>query len=449
MGKTKKKRSSMREELLAKESEQRKLVEQTYTEPIHPGTDLKEFQNWLGIFYRHVYRHEDELKRLLRQNSVLRQHYERLVVKNHNATVKLTHEDFFQRYLYRCDPQRVWNWELQGSQKRLDLQESSSSLLDDAATVQVRQVLKNNNSISVQASHAQEKMEDEEPMPPESESTPASTPASEAKASKQKKIHECKDKEPMPAPFSLLLVSGAIALFGFLILSIWIYHVPSNDNSWKASACKLVRTADTSASLLSNDLPWWSPQVRLGCQQQHTLANVQLDSNQEPDQNISTRPWSVNPVRWHRRRTQNYYTTKNGAKVLVRQQEGHDDLQQDAAPQWSLLHWRSQQQNQLLATQNQPQEGASVSPWSAIANKFRGRGWKSRSWGQTDDGEMVMEEQEISVTTTTAQRSRGQPQTRNPSSTRTQVTTDTKENQKYIKTVVTEVKKTTIYTPVE
>ena len=55
-----------------------------------------------------------------------------------------------------------------------------------------------------------------------------------------------------------------------------------------------------------------------------------------------------------------------------------------------------QKNNLLLASSDDnSSEGGG---WSSLMDKVRGRGWKSKSWGETDQGELVLEEQEISVT---------------------------------------------------
>lgn len=473
MGKnrSRKKKSSVRSELLANEAEHRQSVEETYTKPIHPGQDLAEFKEFLSIFYKHVYRHDGELKKLVRQNSVIGKHYERLVPR------QISHEDFFQRYLYRCDKQRVFQWEKRQSLKEQENGTAgtlSSSLLHDAAEVQVREALRTSErdmkaEPPIVADDSDEVQTEEigKPGTAVEDRTLETQAKGEAKVKEtgQSKASVSDDEVKLPGLSSLESTSVAsddgcsdinrilppehsfsgkdravflkFCLFFvglIMVLSLLVYSTPA-DNPIK------VAVSDTiCVDLPSNDdtmLLWWSPKKWIAhselCARQTSEPVIVVDGQGREEH--TQRPWSAlaNKVRWHRRRTQNYHVS-NGA-VIKQLVDEDQNLHKEAAPLWSLQRWKSDQHNAIA--QNQQGDNSAISPWSTLAEKIRGRGWKSKSWGTTDSGDVVYEEQKVHVTT------EGQ----STSSQGTELVTSQK--QAYIKTVVTEVKKTTIYTPVQ
>ena len=75
----------------------------TFTEPIQvegdeERADLKEF---LGDFYRSIYTRRDEIEMILQSLPILNKQYHTLVPS------RLAYEDFWQRYFYRCDVDRI------------------------------------------------------------------------------------------------------------------------------------------------------------------------------------------------------------------------------------------------------------------------------------------------------------------------------------------------------
>ena len=84
------------------EQERRRNRSSTFTEPLRKSSDMKEF---LMKFYKHIY--TDERRQYYRQEQdkypILKNHYAILVPEH------VTYEDFWQRYDYRTDIDRIWN----------------------------------------------------------------------------------------------------------------------------------------------------------------------------------------------------------------------------------------------------------------------------------------------------------------------------------------------------
>lgn len=96
--------ASLKTPLATAEATRRQHQSSTFTEPLHVSDarqqELKEF---LADFYKTIYHKQNELSRLLEENTVLRQQYQTLVVQKK----QVAHEDFWQRYYWRCDPHHI------------------------------------------------------------------------------------------------------------------------------------------------------------------------------------------------------------------------------------------------------------------------------------------------------------------------------------------------------
>jgi hypothetical protein len=109
--------SSIRKQRAVLEVERRKNRESTFTEPIHCSAtdDPVEFDHlkqFLTHFYRTIYHRQAEIRQLLEDEPSVAQHYHTLVNTSKAAAPKqqqqkVTMEEFWQRYFYRCDVERL------------------------------------------------------------------------------------------------------------------------------------------------------------------------------------------------------------------------------------------------------------------------------------------------------------------------------------------------------
>ena len=89
---------------------------QTFTEPLRvEAEDQPQLKAFLTEFYKTIYRKRIELQELLQDNpSTLQVQYNNLVL----SSKKVRYEDFWQRYYWRCDPERILvEWERNDRQR--------------------------------------------------------------------------------------------------------------------------------------------------------------------------------------------------------------------------------------------------------------------------------------------------------------------------------------------
>ena len=96
--------SSLKLPLATAEATRRQHLPSTFTEPLHVSQgrqqELKEF---LADFYKTIYQKRNELAQLLDENTTLQAQYQTLVVEKRTVA----HEDFWQRYFWKCDAHRI------------------------------------------------------------------------------------------------------------------------------------------------------------------------------------------------------------------------------------------------------------------------------------------------------------------------------------------------------
>jgi hypothetical protein len=89
------------------EAARRQCQSATFTEPLHVAPDEKaHLKQFLTDFYKSIYKKRNELSVLLRNNPGLEEQYQNLVPR------QVSYEDFWQRYYWRCDANRILQeWE--------------------------------------------------------------------------------------------------------------------------------------------------------------------------------------------------------------------------------------------------------------------------------------------------------------------------------------------------
>lgn len=102
------------------EIESRRNTAETFTEPIKPEPhEIEDVKFYMSEFYRTIYNRTEEIQLLLKQYpDTLGKHYDNLVEK----TGKVSYEDFWLRYFYRCDEERLhmgWKDVIQNSSNNI------------------------------------------------------------------------------------------------------------------------------------------------------------------------------------------------------------------------------------------------------------------------------------------------------------------------------------------
>lgn len=107
---------------------------ETYTEPLRPQgkkfskEELEDFKKFMSEFYKTIYKRRDECSQLCAQYpDVLGKYYKELVPK------KITYEEFWQRYFYRCDVDNINNeWNRRTLEETSELEQQLVSSVTDS-----------------------------------------------------------------------------------------------------------------------------------------------------------------------------------------------------------------------------------------------------------------------------------------------------------------------------
>ena len=96
--------ASLKLPLATAEAKRRQNVSTTFTEPLHVQVSREaELKAFLADFYKTIYQKRNELHILLEEHPSLSAQYQTLVMQEN----RVTYEDFWQRYFWRCDAHRV------------------------------------------------------------------------------------------------------------------------------------------------------------------------------------------------------------------------------------------------------------------------------------------------------------------------------------------------------
>merc|ERR1712176_88365 len=87
------------------EIERRRNSIETYTNDIKPTSEeIQSFLNYTSEFYRNIKNLDEKIQQLLKNYpNTLARHYNELVIKSN----RVSHEDFWLRYFYRCNEERI------------------------------------------------------------------------------------------------------------------------------------------------------------------------------------------------------------------------------------------------------------------------------------------------------------------------------------------------------
>ena len=96
--------SSLKLPLATAEATRRQHLPATFTEPLHVSQGRQqELKDFLADFYKTIYQKRNELAQLLEENTTLQAQYQTLVVDKRIVA----HEDFWQRYFWKCNAHRI------------------------------------------------------------------------------------------------------------------------------------------------------------------------------------------------------------------------------------------------------------------------------------------------------------------------------------------------------
>ena len=256
----------------------------TFTEPIQvegdeESADLKEF---LGDFYRSIYKRRDEIELILQSLPTLNKHYHTLVPS------RLAYEDFWQRYFYRCDVDRVLRQRarkekllhtknepsrrgglsasLQGFKQFIgattDTTTAKSTLVQEE--VQPKKLL-----VTVQKEVQPKKLDFTEAPKNEAKEPPVQQTPSTGRAAAKKApsavAAETKETEPTLSEESSVATPQTIqvmaaALVGLLAVVVWLVLLSTSSPSFGNNMCAPVfpyRTLGNKPTSL--EAPWWAP----------------------------------------------------------------------------------------------------------------------------------------------------------------------------------------------